>query len=51
MKTKMIILVAALGLTFSACSGNKADEKNPALEHAICILANLIYLIERVDKI
>ncbi|WP_316846275.1 hypothetical protein [Pedobacter psychrodurus] len=28
MKTKMIILVAALGLTFSACSGNKADEKN-----------------------
>jgi hypothetical protein len=28
MKTKMIILIAAFGLTLSACSGNKADEKN-----------------------
>jgi len=28
MKTKVIILVAVLGLALSACSGNKADEQN-----------------------
>jgi PBP1b-binding outer membrane lipoprotein LpoB len=28
MKTKIIILIAAFGLALSACSGNKADEKN-----------------------
>ncbi|SDH60526.1 hypothetical protein SAMN05421827_13123 [Pedobacter terrae] len=28
MKTKIIILVAAFGLAFSACSGKKADQEN-----------------------
>ncbi|KIA91156.1 hypothetical protein OC25_23145 [Pedobacter kyungheensis] len=28
MKTKAMILAAALGLAFSACSGNKADQQN-----------------------
>ena len=28
MKTKIIILVAAFGLTLSACSGKKADQEN-----------------------
>ncbi|WP_145857132.1 hypothetical protein [Pedobacter suwonensis] len=28
MKTKLIILVTALGLALSACSGKKADQEN-----------------------
>jgi len=28
MKTKIIILVTALGLSLAACSGNKADHEN-----------------------